>query len=81
MQMKERNGKNPVPFSITFYTADKSRNKGGEKIQLKSAIRTGLQRVMNKKKYVGVSVPNNTHHPYSVHLYLITEFNGKKVII
>ena len=69
------------PFSITFYTADEKRNTGGKKIKLHIAIRAGLQRNMNDRRYVGVNVPHNKHHSYSVHHFLITEFNGMKVII
>ncbi len=69
------------PFSITFFTADAKRQTGGKRIKLNVAIRAGLQRNMNDRRYVGVNVPHNKHHSYTVHHFLITEFNGMKVII
>ena len=91
----------PVPFSITFITADRTRNTGGEIINISEA-----QKCVGKQSGSVLyatpvnasstnSVARDPHHrenetrnifiPISgqvrkVHLRLITQLNGKKII-
>lgn len=36
--------KKPIPFAITFYTADEERDTGGEKIEVKQQIATKVRK-------------------------------------
>ena len=70
-----------TPFSISFCTYDKKKDRGGEIIRLKNVIRTGQAHNMKANKTIGVRNPRNSHHPYAVHQHLITTFNGQNVIL
>lgn len=66
----------PVPFDITFYTADKARDKGGEIVELNGVVVTSSNYPHAIRK---VMLPNGQYK--DLHIYLIRTFNGKRVYI
>jgi hypothetical protein len=91
----DHNG-NPVPFSLRFVTADRKRDTGGEIIAVKNAVKcvgkkNGEVVFLGKE----ITAPRrNAHHWENstrnialenggirkIHIRLIIEFNGQKVI-
>lgn len=86
----------PIPFSISFITADRRRDKGGELIQLSGAILSKHnillpQHTRNVDGFGKSRKPshfeNSTRNVQApdgsitkVHIRLIKTFNGKKII-
>lgn len=68
------------PFSITFFTADKKKDKGGNKIQLKNAVRRATPLTHRNAKLICVCDDEHPH-PIHIHKFLITEINGKQIIL
>lgn len=84
------------PFDITFYTADKKRRTGGEKIQLQNVTTTSKEQRAepSAERTIAQAVDRNPgHYRHSTrnlvlennqirkcHIRLITELNGQKVI-
>lgn len=65
------------PFSISFVTCSADKKKGGEIIKLDNAVECGLP--YKSKQRIGIKQLNNSHHPFAVHIHLITEYNNEKV--
>ena len=80
MDIKNPDGK-PNTFDIEFYTYSRATKKGGEKIVLKKAIKTGLKFNMKEKQMIGLKVPHSGHHIIPAHIRLITKFNNQNVIL
>lgn len=85
---------NPIMFNIKFVTADKKRMSGGEIIEIKYAKKcigirnneavfdTGNKKRKKPNHYINstrnILCPNGQIR--KIHIRLITEFNGQKVI-
>lgn len=77
----QRNGKGDrVPFSIEFVKFSESTKEGGELLQLDSVVKCGLKKGIDDKHLIGIRTVNNSHHDYTVHINLITNINGQRVI-
>lgn len=93
MQLTDAHGE-PVPFRIKFCTADRTRNTGGELIELKNAVLSQnlktlprhVRNIANPKRVNQFSnairnVYDLDHNRYyKIHIYLILEFNGVAVV-
>ena len=66
-----------APFAIAFVTCSSDKKTGGEIIRLDNAVECGLP--YKSKQRIGIKQLNNSHHPFAVHIRLITEYNGDKV--
>jgi hypothetical protein len=85
---------NPVPFALTFCTADRSRRTGGEVISLPKAVlmkrmkkttaASGSGTAKKKSNDFENATRNvlclDTQRPYRVHLRLIESFNNTPVL-
>ncbi|MBD3627597.1 hypothetical protein [Cyclobacterium sp.] len=87
---------NPTPFTITFYTADRKRDTGGKKMTIEGGILSkhakGLPMHMRRVDGFGGSkaprhyqnATRNVSSPdgsiTTVHIRLITHFNGLRII-
>jgi len=80
MNQKDLKG-NPEIFSICFFTYSRTKKTGGEMIELKNAVKTGLPFSLKDSQMIGVKVPKSSHHPIAVNTRLITRFNGEKVVL
>lgn len=84
------------PFSIVFYTADRNKETGGERIELENCTTTFINSTKSTPatdpaKNDTLRAPHHFRHATrnlvlpnkqmrKVHIYLITQLNGKKVI-
>lgn len=71
----------PMPFSIKFFTWDKKKNDGGELKHLANCVKSGLRANLRKNGLIGIRVLDSSDHIYPVHINLISEFNGQKVLL
>jgi hypothetical protein len=93
MRQTDKNG-NPIPFSICWCTADKSRKTGGELKRLNKAYMSGAEirrvgqmeegeRRSKRQNHFG-NATRNIKDPEGnlkkVHIYLILELNGMTVL-
>ena len=64
------------PFDVTFWTADKSRDIGGEVKELKNVVISskGIAHATRK-----VMLPNKEYREF--HIYLMRSFNGKRIYV
>jgi hypothetical protein len=70
-----------TPCQIKFVSLDVSRKKGGELIELTSAVRVGASHNRKQNNTIVMKQTGNDHHPHTIHNYLITEVNKHEVFI
>lgn len=63
-------------FDISFWTCDKSRDKGGEIRELKDVVQTSVNYPHAIRK---VKLPNG--HFKEIHIYLMRTFNNQRICI
>lgn len=64
------------PFNISFWTADHSRDKGGEIKEFKGVVQTSMNYPHAIRK---VLLPNGQYK--DLHIYLLRTFNDKRICI
>ena len=79
MDVKDKEGR-PNFFSISFFTYNKKEKTGGELKVIPKATKCGMKFNMNENSVVGIQPEEKDSHPIAVHMRLITQFNGQKVI-
>lgn len=62
------------PFDVSFWTADKNRDTGGEIKELKGVTLSSVNYPHAIRK---VQLPNNEYR--DIHIYLMRTFNGRNV--
>lgn len=63
-------------FNISFWTADKARDKGGEIVELNNVVQTSSNYPHAIRK---VKLENGQFK--DIHIYLMRTFNGKRICI
>ncbi|AWW31835.1 hypothetical protein DN752_17800 [Echinicola strongylocentroti] len=87
---------NPIPFTIQFYTADRRRNEGGMKKEIKGGILSKHNKSLPlyKRNVDGFGSSKSPRHHYNatrniqapegsitkVHIRLIKQFNGMEIV-
>lgn len=67
------------PFHIRFVQYDKTRNKGGQIIEVEQATRVGAKYSLKNNNMISIKSVGNSDHPRPVHIHLITEINHTKI--
>lgn len=67
------------PFAIKWVSFNKSKQEGGEIMELTEAVKVGSTHSQKDNDLIVVKQLHNSHHPMPVHIRLIIEFNGLKV--
>lgn len=68
-------------FAIQFVTYNKDTGKGGKLMKLNNAERCGAKFSLKENDMIAIRDKRGAGHPYPVHKYLITEFEGMGIII
>lgn len=74
----ESNGM-PVPFDVRVLSCNRGKKTGGEWLDLKGVVKTGLPFNCSDKFMFGVKVPESGAKPIAIHGRLITHINGIKI--
>ncbi len=69
------------PFQIKFVTANRSKKTGGKIIELSKCVEVGAKHNQKSNDTITLKQVINDHHPTTVHIHLITEFNHQKVFL
>ena len=82
MERVDRVGK-AIPFTVTFFTCDMERQKGGERITWSATLCSpgGKRKAYHNRNDVRNIKTPNAEHPVGIHPLLITKFNGAEVYI
>lgn len=69
------------PFTLTFIMLNRAKRTGGKTRTVQGWIRCGQKHNMKNNGIIGIKEPDSNNHPIPVHIWLITHFNGKEVIL
>ncbi len=68
-------------FTVSFWTYDAARKKGGELIVMKNCTRAGVSNTDGNKGFISLVNKENSHHPIKVRTWLIDTLNNCTVIL
>ncbi len=68
-----------VCFDLEYVSFDRTRRKGGDLVSLTGVQKVGSTFNQRDRQMINVKVPGSSHHPFPIHIRLITKFNGEKV--
>ena len=69
----------PVPFDIRVMTCNREKKTGGEFLEMKGVVKTGLPFNCSDKFMFGIKVPESGAKPIAVHGRLITKINEQTI--
>jgi hypothetical protein len=68
-------------FQIKWVSFNKSKNSGGQIMELTHAKRVGAKYNLSNQDMISVKQTGNSNHPYPIHTHLIVEFNNQPIFI
>lgn len=69
----------PVPFDIKFVTCNQEKKTGGDFMEMKKVVKTGLPYNCSDKFMFGIKVPESGAKPIAIHGRLITRINDQPI--